>query len=47
MLRILEQELDCRLLERARTLSAELVGGRIEKVGPRRGHPAAIRRAGA
>ncbi len=41
----LEEQLDRRLFEVARTSRAELIGGRIEEVGPRCGHPAAIRRA--
>jgi hypothetical protein len=47
MLRVLEQELDRRLLELARTLLAQFVGARIEQVDPVGGRRAAIRRAQA
>jgi len=45
--RLLEQELDRRLFELARALRAELVGGRVKEVDPRRGHLPRIRRTEA
>ena len=44
MLRRLEEQLDRRLLELARALRAELVGGRVEEIDPLRGHLPRIRR---